>query len=175
MEDRSNIEEIENNGPFICKNKNAWLGVGFYFWDSNIESAHWWGKTSCHNNYIICKSQYDYNLEDFFDLVGNTEHTNELKQCAIILNKKSNTNATVSMTIEVLKRTTDFLEKFKAIRAYPIKFRNNSEDFIFFNDNHKAYINLIPPIQICVFDKSFLYNNKFEIIYPEIYCKDFSV
>lgn len=175
LEDRSNIDEIENNGPFIFKNKKAWLGVGFYFWDSSIESAHWWGKSSCNNNYIICESKYNYLSEDYLDLVGNTEHMDLIKKSAVILNKKSNFLLTVPMIVEILKRTTDFLEKYKAIRAYPIKSRNNSEDFIFFNDNHKAYINLDPPIQICVLDKSFLYNNKFEIIYPEIYCKDFSV
>lgn len=175
LEDRSNIDEVENNGPFKCEKKSAWVGHGYYFWDSSIESAHWWGRISYQNNYIICKSQYDYNLEDFFDLVGNTDHTNELKQCAIILNKKSNTNVSVSMTIEVLKRKTDFLIKFKAIRFSPINSRNNSCDFIYFKNNHKAYINLEPPIQMCVIDKSFLYNNIFEIIFPEIYCKDFSV
>jgi len=98
-----------------------------------------------------------------------------IKKSAVILNKKSTFQVTVPMTVEILKRTTDFLEKFKAIRANPIKSRNNSEDFIYFNENHKAYINLDPPIQMCVIDKSFLFSNKFEIIYPEIYCKDFSV
>ncbi len=175
LEDRSNIEEIENNGPFICNNNKAWLGIGYYFWDSSINTAHWWGKISYNNNYIICKSQYNYNSEVFLDIVGNTDHLNLIKQSAEILNQKSMTQVTVPMTVEFLKRTTGFLSKFKAIRAYPTHSRNNSDDFIFFKENHKAYINIDPPIQMCVIDKSFLYKKIFEIIYPEFYCNDYLV
>lgn len=175
LEDRSNIDEIENNGPFLCKNKNAWLGIGYYFWDTSINTAHWWGKKSYKNSYIICKSQYNYNSEVFLDLVGNTNHIDIIKTNADLLYKKSGIHVTVSMTIEFLKRQTQFLQIFKAIRAYPIYSRDHSHDYLFFKENHSAFIDLDPPIQMCVIDKSFLYKNKFEIIYPEIYCNDYLV
>ena len=43
VEDRGNPDYVEQHGPFICTNKNAWLGEGYYFWDTIIELAHWWG------------------------------------------------------------------------------------------------------------------------------------
>lgn len=31
VEDRENPDYVEQHGPFICTNKNAWLGEGYYF------------------------------------------------------------------------------------------------------------------------------------------------
>ena len=33
LENRSNPDQIEEQGPFLCRHKNAWLGEGYYFWD----------------------------------------------------------------------------------------------------------------------------------------------
>ena len=76
LENRKNPEIIEKNGPFLCNWENTWLGDGYYFWDSFINNAHWWGKEArkYKDGYIICKSICDYNSIDCFDLVGNTEH-----------------------------------------------------------------------------------------------------
>ena len=41
QEFRSNCEPLEI--PILCKGKNAWLGVGYYFW-TELEYAHYWGK-----------------------------------------------------------------------------------------------------------------------------------
>lgn len=45
VEDRNNPSEIETEGPFLCVRNNAWLGRGYYFWDTFVELAHWWGNT----------------------------------------------------------------------------------------------------------------------------------
>ncbi len=56
LENRNNDEFVEEHGPFFCslvdthgkvKNgvKEPWLGAGYYFWDSRIEDAKWWGAT----------------------------------------------------------------------------------------------------------------------------------
>jgi hypothetical protein len=69
LENRGNLDFIENNGPFICKRNNAWLGTGYYFWESFIENAHWWGK-ECNNypnGYVICKAIYTENEEKCFN------------------------------------------------------------------------------------------------------------
>ena len=36
VEDRDNPDEIEADGPFKCTRGDAWLGPGYYFWDSKI-------------------------------------------------------------------------------------------------------------------------------------------
>lgn len=89
VEDRENPDYVEQHGPFICTNKNAWLGEGYYFWDTIIELAHWWGNL-CYKDsgYIICQSACDDKLEKVFDLVGRPEHLIEMKRCSEIITKK---------------------------------------------------------------------------------------
>lgn len=56
LEDKDNDEEIERHGPYFCSvyeidgspkkgSKEPWLGGGYYFWDTRINDAHWWGRT----------------------------------------------------------------------------------------------------------------------------------
>ena len=58
VEDRGNPKEILNNGPFQCT-RSPWLGNGYYFWDSFIELAHWWGRQGYHGQYVITKIDLD--------------------------------------------------------------------------------------------------------------------
>ncbi|MBK9689303.1 MAG: hypothetical protein IPO65_16695 [Saprospiraceae bacterium] len=62
LENRGNQDYVENNGPFLCSRNNAWLGNGYYFWDSFIENAHWWGwkVKKFTNGYFICEAFYDF-------------------------------------------------------------------------------------------------------------------
>ena len=39
LENRNNPDQIEEQGPFLCNRKSAWLGEGYYFWDSFIEKC----------------------------------------------------------------------------------------------------------------------------------------
>ena len=73
LEDRNNPDEVESQGPFICTN-NPWLGKGYYFWDTFLDLAHWWGKQVHSGNYIICQTFIEDNSEYILDLVGNTQH-----------------------------------------------------------------------------------------------------
>ena len=74
-----------------------------------------------------------------------------------------------------MKVFSELLKNYKAIRAYPINSIINVNNRIKFQNINNAYMDLDPAIQMCVFDKSFLLNNKFEIIYPEMYCSDYVV
>lgn len=175
LEDRDNPDKIEDHGPFSCKRKRAWLGLGYYFWDSSIDSAHFWGNTSYKGNYIICESHYDYDSPVYLDLAGNTEHIKDFSIIADSLQEKSKQCVTVPMVIENMKAFSELLKNYKAIRAYPINSIINVNNRIKFQNINNAYMDLDPAIQMCVFDKSFLLNNKFEIIYPEMYCSDYVV
>lgn len=78
LEDRNNPDEVESQGPFLCNRKDAWLGNGYYFWDSFIENAHWWGKEGArYKSYLICESSFHLN-EKCFDLYDNPEHIKNL-------------------------------------------------------------------------------------------------
>ena len=73
VEDRNNPSEIETEGPFLCVRNNAWLGRGYYFWDTFVELAHWWGNTIYQGKYVVCQSYCDGLLPDTYDLYDDFE------------------------------------------------------------------------------------------------------
>lgn len=119
LEDRDNADEVEANGPFICTRKTAWLGDGYYFWDSDLELAHEWGRIGYQlrgKQYLIC--QGEILCDDFiFDLVGDVLHQKEFLAMMDLLLEQLPDNAEVRM-VDVL----DFLRSnevfpYNAIRA----------------------------------------------------------
>ncbi len=74
VEDRNNPWDIASKGPFLCSRSNAWLGEGFYFWDSFIELAHWWGNTVYGGKYVVCKSYCSNPLVETYDLYDNFDN-----------------------------------------------------------------------------------------------------
>jgi len=76
LEDKDNIDEIELDGPFECRRSDAWLGFGYYLWDTNIEWAKSWGLTSYERkgkDYVIGRCEVDLS-QSCFDLVGSVQH-----------------------------------------------------------------------------------------------------
>ena len=93
LEDRNNITEVEQNGPFICNRTDAWLGTGYYFWDTNMEWAKNWGFNSYERRgqgYVIghCK----LNLEKCFDIAGIVAHQTEFEQVYLALRASGKLN-----------------------------------------------------------------------------------
>jgi len=61
LEERGNPDDIESYRPFICRSKTAWLAHDYYFWDSFIENAHWWGTKIDTDEYVICEAEASFN------------------------------------------------------------------------------------------------------------------
>lgn len=172
VEDRENPDYVEQHGPFKCTSKQAWLGHGYYFWDTFISLAHWWGKNYKRNGYIICQSSCDENMSMVYDLVGKPELFIEFEQIAFIIKNKNNAETVyVPEIIEYLKQKTSFPDRYKAIRANPLCTLPNQEYRYKFNDKNRAFIDTRPAIQFCLLDKSLL-NSKYHIVYPEAYCSE---
>lgn len=166
LEDRDNYDEVEDCGPFKCTHARAWLGSGYYFWDDEIEVAHKWAKEAGYNsNYIICKSSYDYDTQNYLDLVGHPKHLKLFREFYTALKKRlPNKKIKVPSLIEFVKDELgkDFF--YKAIRA-----RSEWQEYDYiveFPGRKPSVLNLHPQIQICVIDKSFLIS-PFLIVYPE--------
>ncbi|HAH54215.1 MAG TPA: hypothetical protein DCM02_02730 [Flavobacterium sp.] len=183
LEDRGNPEKIERDGPFPCTRNNAWLGVGYYFWDTFKENAHWWGK-ECNNydeGYVICKAECDYDEEKCFDLVSNTDHLLMLHNTFELMKSKglANSNTTVSRVIEYLK--TDLkIFNFSASRASGVNSKSVSSNFsshlIFDNKKGKLkYLDLKPAIQLCFYSKSSLNLRNYKIVFPDQYIDGFLI
>lgn len=120
VEDQDNADYIESNAPFKSFDKNAWVGPGFYFWESFIEYAHGWGKIHYKGNYVICSGKIaEKNENDCFDPVGDTEHMTYLQYLVDkIKERKPKENITFEKTIRYAKEIGVF--PFKIIRITDI-------------------------------------------------------
>lgn len=173
VKDLDNVDQLEQQGPIFCDSNSAWLGHGYYFWDSEIDLAHWWGKVHCQYNgydYLILKSSYDKLSDCLFDLYDNVEHRRDLRQAYAIakLNTKKD-KCTMPYLIEVLKKSKHF--KYDAIRAEfkgAINIGELTEYRPVAGDKKGSYVDLYPAVQICVLHKRFL-SAPVRVVYPVEY------
>lgn len=176
LEDRSNIDYVEENGPFICEREDAWLGIGYYYWDTFVDNAHLWGKKVYKKNnkdYIICLSKVNFNDENIYDL----DNPNTLLEFKIVEKKLSETypnkNITVAMVLEQFKQSQEFT--YKAIKTRAEKDMNTFKQKVPFKVNSKAYLDTCPHIQVCVLDKTFIGKDNFKVIFPTEYSEDYAI
>lgn len=174
VDDKDNPDEVESIGPFKCS-KEPWLGEGYYFWDTFIELAHWWGRQGYQNSYMICEATCEDN-DKIFDLVGNTEHMQIMHDYSKLLKKKEpNLKITVP---SIIMHMREIIRNFpyNAIRASGVDTINQDGSLkkcrIKFNYHTKAYLDLKPAIQICIIDKQEMGFSGYKVIYPEEYVQD---
>ena len=116
LEDRDNIDYVENEGPFKCTRSDAWLGHGYYFWDTNIDWAINWGNKSFKRTgkeYIIGHSKIDLSNK-CFDLVGNVQHEIDFKNSFEIFKKSKLTSQIINPTVPEI---IEFMKKNKIFRT----------------------------------------------------------
>ena len=166
LEDRDNVNYIEEWGPRPCTKKNAWLGDGCYFWDGDIDWAHDWGKKN-YKEYMIFEGNITID-ENTYDLVGNILHKKEFYSAMQVLldsgHFKSLDSVKVSGVIEYLKKFIGF--KYNSIRSvdYPSRALTVS-----FGGNHNEFMYLNERVQICLITKNNLSLQTFRVIHPEKY------
>lgn len=171
VEDRENPDQIESMGPVRCNAKNAWLGHGYYFWDTFIENAHWWGKLRYRSNYVIVKySATDLADSRCFDLHGNMEHLQAFKLILEEMRGRNlvNEKTTVAHIIEFLKRTTKFTDTYDSIRACG-NYSKIPDSTLPFEPRLPALLDVNPPVQICLFSKLSMGLSRGAIVYPPRY------
>ncbi len=182
LEDRNDdLDRLESNGPYPCDWENSWLGDGFYFWDSFIDNAHWWGKEirKYPNGYIICEAICDYNDITCCDLVGNTEHLLMFYNTYKLLESKgiADETTTVKRLIHYLKDDIKVFN-FEAIRVHGIRSKNYNSSFgltLNFENKKPSYLDFIPAIQICLYSKKSLNLRNYKIVYPDNYIDGYLV
>lgn len=180
LEERQNDRDVENNGPFFCSEKypdgklkrgikEPWLGEGYYFWDTRIENAKWWGDTVYgRKGYIICHTVYDQHSPLLYDLVGDISQFDEFIKCANLIKEKHHIKTiTFPMVLSLLKKTANF--DFKAIRVWPHpKYIENT--IVKFPDN-RIMLSKVDKIQICFFDKTLL-TEPYHIVYKKSFVEN---
>jgi len=179
--DRGNPDDILANAPFPCKWENTWLGEGYYFWDTFIENAHWWGDVRYRSDYVISKMTCDFDTSLCFDLVGDTEHMLDFSKSIDYMKAQNliDKNTTVSRIINHLKNKIGGFD-FQAIRVYGIKSISEYKEgyrkyrhHLIFELSKPQYIDYKPAIQICIYEKTGLNLRDISIVYPDSYNMDY--
>lgn len=176
IRDTGDPDKIEQNGPILCNDKNAWMGDGYYFWDSSFDLAKHWGETHYNNQYMICSAKSEFRENEIFDLINNYSHIVEFEEAFDELQNiypNIANRITVAFVIEYIKKVGKFA--YKAIRACGINSFGSFSRRVFFPLKSCCFIELKPAWQVCVVDKSFLIEDSFKVIYPEEYATDYIV
>ena len=85
--------------PIVCERKNAWLGLGYYFWNEEVDAIHW-GNTSkrATGYYEIYKANIECN--NVLDTVFNEKHysfwVKQIEKAASFIIKRTGVTATIS-------------------------------------------------------------------------------
>ncbi|WP_339888940.1 hypothetical protein [uncultured Flavobacterium sp.] len=170
LEDLDNIDQIETEGPFDCKRSGAWLGFGYYFWDTNMDWAIAWGENAYKKygkEYVIGRCKINL-ANDCFDLVGNVQHQIDLKEVieVMIRSKKIKSLKDAIVPNVILFMKSKGLFPYKSIRAADMQ--NNIVQLQFKRDK-KEYMVINQRVQICVIEKKDVLLRPFSVIYPEKY------
>ena len=167
LEDRQNDDDVEEHGPYFCCARNAngilksgvkepWLGEGYYFWDTRIADARWWGDTVySKKGYIICHTTHDQHSPLLYDLVGDVKQFDDFVKCAELI-KAERHEETVSFPVVLayMRKIPNF--DYKAIRVWPHPQTFEKTAVRFPGD--KLVLGKADKIQICFFDKTLLHN-----------------
>lgn len=176
VEDRSNPDVILLEGPFRCEREDAWLGHGYYFWDTDIGWAHKWGKDAYkRREYVICRGNIENTPEILYDLVGNVEHMLEFKEMIKLFEADESYQRARPLVAEIFQfmQNRGFFTH-KAIRAADNPFSNvvevdfrpprNEEE-----PQNRPFMRLGQRVQICLLEKSDITLRDFSIVFPEKY------
>ncbi|MBQ9674623.1 MAG: hypothetical protein IJV42_01715 [Bacteroidaceae bacterium] len=177
LEDRGNIDYVEKHGPFLCKADSAWLGRGYYYWDTFLDYAKWWGeKLYPKQGYIICESKVDFHKVKVLDL-EDPEVMMYFKQTGEVLGKVyKDRTVFVSQVIEYLKKETSFDYQVIRVRVQGATKESYLPGHVMnFRIEHKAFLDLMPQIQVCILDKSLIGEDNFHVIYPPEYSEGYVI
>lgn len=175
-ENRDNPDYVEHNAPFKCTH-DAWLGEGYYFWEEFIENAHWWGRTHYKDNYFICRTSCDLDSLNILDF-ENTQTIHEIRNAINKIQKESGIRKlTPRAVIDFFKQKG--IVEFDAVRIRALgtvgdKYGHDIKARRLHFEHRTAYVDLCPPIQICIMDKCLL-TSPLKIIYPEEYCESWCI
>lgn len=162
LEDRDNPDEVEQHGPYQSA-VSHWAGKGYYFWDRNINRAHWWGITHYNGNpYIICQAKVVFDDDSFFDLYNNPEHCEFFDKYTLQLEK---------IFPNQIIHAHYVLHHMRSKGNFPFKLMRFESENCGGDNRHPfpkySFLNTNKAIQLCIYDKSLIHD--YHIVYPTNY------
>ncbi len=151
------IQEIEQKGAFLSThleenlNQHKFLGSGYYFWDNNLNMAHYYGQENYKRKYYIFEAELNLIDDYFLDLAGNRIDMIYFQEIMSKLQEidESTKDWTLVQFIEFLKSKNEF--PYRAIRA--VNTVTNPKKVMKFVQGRDDFINLNPIFIVCLLDK----------------------
>lgn len=171
LEDRDNVDYVEANGPFPGNVRERWLGEGYYYWDTIIDAAHYWGIVSYKNKgkgYIIAKSEVNIPKENLLNLL----EPEQIVMFSRWRDSYAKTFPKSTVTVEkVLKHAENIMGVAFPYVAIKAEFKDcfkykEYQDRIYPTPSGRAYLDMKPPVQVCIRKKSIIGSDNFKVIYP---------
>lgn len=163
ISDKGNPDYVNKNGPFPST-KSHWLGKGYYFWDGLLSRAYWWGERHCGGNYMICRAWAELDEGAYLDLAGNMKQLEEFKSLYDII-KRMHPKREITVSFVIAKLRKDKLFPYQAVRS--LSNECGGDVAVRFVDTHDSYLNVSPPMQICVYSYNRVHD--YHVIYPPKY------
>jgi len=164
------------NAPYFCREVNAFLGRGFYFWEDNLPFAKHWGGIWYIDKglrYYVGEVDISCSSELFFDLVGNRDDQKFFKIAVRILasRRAQLSSWPIGKIIEFLKAASkdpddEFHTKFDymAIRAADNSSTRHA-DIRKFAESNASYADLNPCYIICVTVRNEIISTPVRVVY----------
>lgn len=155
-----------DNAPFLSEctseteeGKEPFLGDGYYMWDYNLETAHWWGNVHYKSKYAILSYPLTLSGDTFLDLVGSRKDMEDFR--ALVAKVRSMPGCEsfgIAKSIMMLEWLNSLRENgevfdYKVIRAVDATKKRSNQIYSFVSARNSA-TNLDPRILICFKDKN---------------------
>ena len=171
-------EEIVSEGPFICTADDAWLGEGYYFWDTDKSLAHAWGtsRKKFKEKYVITQAKITPQ-GNWFDLQGNVAHRLMFSKIIEYLIEKNphysiHNPPPLKAVLEAIDSQTSLRKKYQGIRLMHVQsFKSEKDVTILPNaipvkeDGPWKIVLNKDHIQICLFQKDSLGLADYKVVY----------
>jgi len=137
----------------IVKDKSIvsepWLADGYYFWESFISNAEYWGKTHCDGNYDIYCGEYDLNDPKCLNLVDNPVCIELIEQAyKTFIEEKSRKPKYLCQVIYFLRKGNKFKSRYDFIRVVADGGMSNGDSLHYAKDSYVLY-SIVRQIQVC--------------------------
>lgn len=167
LQQRYNVDDVEANGPYRCNRKDAWLSEGYYFWE-HVDLAHAWGQSSHRGEYIIGSLYIEYEEDKLLDLLDYATLSSFEQSYNMLCKAYEREEITVAFVIKYLREKTkvswkaarSVFDKSFAVQRFP-----HLNKSVPVGGHYIQRLNLRPPIQWCIFERSLFQGVPFSVIF----------
>ncbi|OAV70406.1 hypothetical protein Barb6_01743 [Bacteroidales bacterium Barb6] len=138
--------------PILCKNKNAWLGTGYYFWYEEVDAIHWGNNSKNKKGHFEIYSA-DIDCKNVLDTVFNEQEyifwKGQIEKVASTISEKTGKKPTLKEVNEYLRDKAKWIDEVDGILF---------QDLPYSSDLLVEHFNYRKRIQIAIYKKKIIDN-----------------